>query len=212
MISSSRSAVVALVLGSTMALAIILTTFSILIGSFSFEHFIFSRLHLEETSERAAVQVAIRSYLAGGVDLPTQLFTEREILHMRDVRSLMQREQALSAGLCIALGIIFCMSSRSWAVWVPILRGTVLWLAAVLLLIGLIGGLYFDQLFTSFHQLLFTNDYWQLDPAQSALIRAYPPEFFQAFARYSVYILIGICVVSYSALSCRWQRGKTMVS
>jgi integral membrane protein (TIGR01906 family) len=40
----------------------------------------------------------------------------------------------------------------------------------------------FERLFILFHQLLFTNDLWLMDPAVDTMIRLFPGEFFQSIA------------------------------
>jgi len=41
---------------------------------------------------------------------------------------------------------------------------------------SLIGG--FDRLFLLFHEISFTNDFWQLNPSRDALIAMFPQGFF----------------------------------
>ncbi len=51
-----------------------------------------------------------------------------------------------------------------------------------LTLVLLLRGADFDALFIRFHQLVFTNDLWLLDPATDALIRMLPEPFFESMA------------------------------
>lgn len=70
------------------------------------------------------------------------------------------------------------------ATFVPLVFG-------FLMLIG------FDQFFTKFHELFFTNDDWLFDPATDPIINALPEDFFMhcfilAFVLFEVFLFIGI--------------------
>ena len=43
--------------------------------------------------------------------------------------------------------------------------------------IGLVSLVAFGPLFTLFHQLSFSNDFWQLDPARDVLVQLFPFNF-----------------------------------
>jgi len=110
-----------------------------------------------------------------------QLFNEREIAHLYDVKGLIRLDYGvLAAGLAItavATGIfLFRRQPRSLAA--PLFWGGSLTLIGVAAL-AVIAIADFDAFFTRFHLLSFTNDFWMLDPATDYLIRLFPDGFWQ---------------------------------
>ncbi len=115
-------------------------------------------------------------------DASHPLFTEREILHMRDVKQLVLGldRVRLFTGLFLLgfIGVSLVTGRRQGLV----VLGD--WLAfggaltvGLLLLTGLGLAVAFDQLFILFHLISFRNDLWVLDPAQHNLIRLFPEPF-----------------------------------
>lgn len=114
---------------------------------------------------------------------PFVLFNEREVLHMRDVKSLIQFFFRLNTTafiyllfyVAIMIGVFGRRFGRplAWA----ILGGASLTLA-LLVAVGIGAAIDFDGLFLKFHLISFSNNFWQLDPRTDYLIRMYPEEFF----------------------------------
>lgn len=111
------------------------------------------------------------------------LFTEREILHMIDVKVLMQGvyEVSIWTGLAmlVTVGLGFAIRQRafvhslsSWIRWSVGLSGLVIVFLVVVSLIN------FGWVFTLFHQLSFANDLWLLDPYRHYLLLLFPQRFF----------------------------------
>ena len=109
-------------------------------------------------------------------------YSEREILHMIDVKRLMAR--TFDAGWA-ALGFIIAFvaitlvrsgkrATLSLARSVLTACGIVALLVVVLGVIGITG---FDAAFRNFHLLFFTNDLWQLS-SRDGLIQLFPQRFF----------------------------------
>ncbi len=109
-------------------------------------------------------------------------YSEREILHMIDVKRLMAR--TFDAGWA-ALGFIIAFvaitlvrsgkrAAISLARSVLTACGIVALLVVVLGVIGITG---FDAAFRNFHLLFFTNDLWQLS-SRDGLIQLFPQRFF----------------------------------
>ncbi len=115
-----------------------------------------------------------------GTDQP--LFTEREILHMRDVKDLvlgLDRVRLFSGLLLLGFVIASLLTERREGL---VFIGDGLALGGALTLgLFVLGGLAllvgFDRLFLLFHLVSFRNDLWQLDPAQHNLIRLFPEPF-----------------------------------
>lgn len=114
-----------------------------------------------------------------------EVFDERETIHMQDVRTLFQRAINLRNGLVIAgagiLILVYFMNRRRMGLMGLLRSGFQTGAVFVLMLVGAIG-LYgaadFTSFWTSFHELVFDNDYWLLDPNISIMINLYPENFF----------------------------------
>jgi|TARA_B100001964_G_C13907115_1_gene454192 integral membrane protein (TIGR01906 family) len=131
------------------------------------------------SNDEQFIKITIRKH---GTMVPN-LFNNREILHMKDVKALVklvQRTQIISVLtviMCIIAGFFIGESrhlSRS-IIWLG--RGGIL----AILLTGLVGVLSlggFDRLFLYFHLVSFSNDLWILDPSRDYLIAMFPQGFF----------------------------------
>ena len=118
-----------------------------------------------------------------------EVFNERETLHMKDVKDLYQnvltaRTVLLILGIVSFLFMIYSYQKqkRSWRDLLADLATSYLQVSFCLgvLAFALIAWAVMD--FTSFwigfHQLFFTNDLWQLNPATSLMINMFPEVFF----------------------------------
>lgn len=104
------------------------------------------------------------------------LFSSKEVIHMLDVASLLQKVflWMLFSAILLMLGIkssaplnyLFCKKIGLYSF------GT-------LVLLGLLFFLFFPPLFHFFHIFSFSNDFWLLDPKTDFLIRIFPLAFFQ---------------------------------
>lgn len=110
------------------------------------------------------------------------LFNERELIHLRDVRSLIQldhRVQVIALSLIVICVFVLLFWLRvGWRILVRgLLWGGVITLGLVIALVlwALLG---FEQFFILFHLVSFSNEYWILDPARDYLIRLFPEGFF----------------------------------
>lgn len=110
------------------------------------------------------------------------LFNAKEVLHMRDVKALVHGVYAAEAlALCLIAAYVVgvCLWSRAIGVRTlarQALKGAV---ATVVLLVvfGIAGATGFDSLFIRFHEIAFSNNNWQLDPARDHLIQMFPEGF-----------------------------------
>ncbi|MBO4886569.1 MAG: TIGR01906 family membrane protein [Clostridia bacterium] len=112
-------------------------------------------------------------------------FNDREKRHMADVRRLFRwglnaRALCAAAGLALmAAGLLFGKRrARRWGV----LLALGLMTAAAVAVIAALRRADFNALFIRFHELVFTNDLWLLDPATDAMIRMLPEPFFEGMA------------------------------
>jgi integral membrane protein (TIGR01906 family) len=106
-------------------------------------------------------------------------FNEREISHMRDVRTLTGYIYLAQVVLFVAavIAAIVLMRPPETRALAPaaLLKGVILTIVLLVALIVfvLVG---FDTFFTAFHRIFFTGDTWLFNSADT-LIRLYPPQF-----------------------------------
>jgi integral membrane protein (TIGR01906 family) len=110
------------------------------------------------------------------------LFTEREVLHMADVKQLVQRVYRLQEGcllflfLWITLGFFIQGSDFIPRMQRLLLQASVL----AMVIVGVAGFaamVAFQPLFLLFHRFSFANNLWILDPETSFLLRMFPQQF-----------------------------------
>ena len=157
--------------------------------------------------------LAIRSRIFGE---DRDLFNQREVLHMRDVKRLVWGIYALTAlsvvYLAAAVVTGFLSHGRRFTEILAhrFLRGGGLTVGLVLA-VGVFALVGFDALFLMFHQLSFSNDLWQLDPRTDYLLILFPQGFwFDATMRValtSVAGALGLVGVSAVFLGFRWWFG-----
>ena len=110
------------------------------------------------------------------------LFNPRETAHLSDVKGLFKKVFAIQMGALI-YALAFVVTVFLWAKETPLralatalLRASGL-TVAVVALAGLGALVGFDDLWTRFHFLAFTNDLWRLNPASDHLIQMFPQNF-----------------------------------
>jgi len=137
-----------------------------------------------------------------------ELFNTRELIHLGDVRNLIQRDYWVQRGtfllMAISALVLFFGFRSGWRIPVRgLFRGCAitLGLMAVLAVWALLG---FDQFFILFHLASFSNDYWMLNPATDYLIRLFPEGFFYdaAMLGYGIIILEALIIggIAWAAL------------
>jgi integral membrane protein (TIGR01906 family) len=152
----------------------------------------------------------IRAYFNNGEDTlaievmedgrEVSLFSARETAHMKDVKDRFRwvaraNEFSLMYVLTYIVAVVLWareVSQRALAVQVA--GGSVLCLVA-LGAIGAVGLAGFDSAWEDFHRLIFSNDFWLLNPATDHLIQMFPPDFWE-----SIVFLVGLMIVAQSAL------------
>jgi len=113
---------------------------------------------------------------------PFELFNQREVAHLRDVKGLIWLDYWVLLGvlayILVYAGVsLFWRRRRYWhrLAWGVVGGGGVT--LALMLALGLGTLLNFDQLFLQFHLISFANELWQLDPAKDYLIMLFPQGF-----------------------------------
>ena len=140
----------------------------------------------------------IRTYV-GGV-LAESLYNEREIHHMRDVKDLVrgvylvQMLILLYMAAYIAVGFWLRRADFWETLGRDVSRGGKLTLALVVV-VGLLALVAFNQLFLLFHLISFSNDFWMLDPRRDYLIAMFPQGFF-----FDATMFIAFCTIAAAAV------------
>lgn len=143
------------------------------------------------------------------------LFNQREVLHMEDVRDLMRATFRLHEVAFVYI-VGYVAAVFLWSGERPMRRLAqqamiagaatvgVLAVAAVAVLIG------FDSLFTQFHLLSFSNDFWKLSPARDHLIQMFPQGFWfdVTLAVGVITILEGLAVLGAGWAYVRWRDAR----
>jgi len=126
------------------------------------------------------------------------LFNERELIHLEDVKNLIQRDYWVARAtflllIVLAVALIFGFNNG----WREPVRG-LFWGSVITIGLMIAMGVWaivgFDQFFLLFHLVSFSNQFWMLDPAHDYLIRLFPEGFFYDAA------MLGYGVVMLSAL------------
>ncbi len=152
----------------------------------------------------------IRDYFNNGEDTlsirvqqqgrEVSLFNPRETAHMKDVKDrfrVMNRVQEFSVIyvlVYITAVVLWAREVSTRGLAMAVIAGSVIALAGV----GAAAALSFagfDSAWESFHEALFNNDFWRLNPATDHLIQMFPPDFWQ-----NVVFLIGLLIAAEAAL------------
>jgi len=164
--------------------------------------------YFEDDRENLNIQVTI-----DGREQP--LYTNEEIAHMRDVKQLMRlvfrlNEASLAVVLAYVGAVVLWTRERSPRQLAKYTLGGV---AAGFLVVGAVGAFAltgFDQAWTTFHEVAFRNDLWQLDPDRDRLIQMFPEPFWEQMT-YLVgvmTVLEVLCLVAVAGGYLYWGRGE----
>jgi integral membrane protein (TIGR01906 family) len=170
-----------------------------------------------DTAQRIALaRIGLESIQPGGegivllerATLPdgAPAFHERELTHMRDVRTLFGaalRLQLIGGILIVALALVLARTRLRTAVPAGLLAGSLgtLAIAALLVPVILFG---FDGFFTRFHEVFFSGDSWVFSD-EDTLIRIYPERFWTDVSRITAAVAVGQALLL-APLSWWWLR------
>ena len=157
-----------------------------------FEKYSISRISGITDADLRQVGADIRSYINSDdepMDIRTRilgteqdLFNDREVAHMKDVKRLVRGVYFLSSASAVFLAVMVVAGfviQRS-RFFEPLAKGA-LWggglTLGLLVVFGILALADFESLFIKFHQLSFANNFWQLDPRTDYLVRIFPDGF-----------------------------------
>lgn len=152
---------------------------------------------LREYFNNDAELVDIR-VMRGGTQVP--LFNPREVAHLKDVKDrfrAVNRAQEFSVLYSVGFVAIVVLWAREMDIRglaVRVAGGSLIALAAVgaAAAVGLAG---FESAWEDFHRIMFSNDFWLLNPLTDHLIQMFPPAFWE-----SIVFFIGLMVAAEAAL------------
>ena len=129
---------------------------------------------------------------------PLELFKQREVAHLKDVKGLIRLDYQVLLGTLIyvlAYAGVSLFRRRDWRklMW-GVVGGSGLTLILILAL-GLSALLNFEQLFLQFHLISFANELWMLDPTTDYLIMLFPQGFWYDAALFCAGITAGLAVI-----------------
>ena len=131
--------------------------------------------------------------------LDIDLFNQREVTHLKDVKGLLQLAYRLQlASLAyIVVYIVINFVLRRGAFWRGLAR-RLIWgsgaTIALLAVLGLWAVTDFDSLFLLFHLVSFSNELWQLSPGDNLLLM-FPQGFFNDGALFVAAAAIGEAII-----------------
>ena len=149
--------------------------------SFYFEQIHSNQLNNKELSEELTWNLL--SYFHGETTISDK-FSEREKIHLEDVKNLLHLTSLLSYIILIISLIVFIKNLHAYGVrrtLDTITYGSEITLI-IIALIAFFSLIDFNNLFNYFHKVFFTNNYWLLNE-NSLLILMYPQEFFNRALR-----------------------------
>ncbi len=203
---------------------IIASTVNVFAGSSSLYRWGFNRYQIADKTGITDLQLtkvgeAMAGYLVGGVNSPQVLvdlkgqkrllYSEKEIVHLKDVREivwLFQLLQIISVVLFIASGLVLYLKKGP----ATLLSGAKIGAVVIISITGLLIAwslIDFDSLFILFHLISFSNDLWILDPSRDYLIMMFPQGFFNDAA---ILMVISILVAATLLLTISTLVGKLL--
>ena len=128
------------------------------------------------------LKVNTAQIVVGKRDEEFNLFNERELVHLEDVRNLIQLDYWVQRGalllLIICVLVLFFGFKVGWRIVVKVLSWGSLVTVGLMVVLALWALFGFERFFLLFHLVSFSNEYWMLDPARDYLIRLFPGGFF----------------------------------
>ena len=138
-------------------------------------------LSLEKIKE---INLGIRTYFFNEKELlDIDIFSNKEILHMKDVKSVMNFIFDISKILSIVFCILTFVLHSYFRVYIyKLIFYSLSLFLSILVFLGTSFLLFFQELFIIFHQIAFNNDLWILNPNEDYLLMMYPEDFFRDVA------------------------------
>lgn len=186
-----------------------------LLYSYGFEKYQVSEVTGISVSELKEAASQLREYFSSNEEYPdisvekdgesAELFNEKEKIHLKDVKELfnLNRVVMIASFAFVVLYWLSVLILKRQSVTGSFGRGMFYasgFTLAVLAAFVVLAVTDFGGFFYKFHQLAFTNDFWQLDPSTDYLIMMFPQGFWSDSAML-VAAFVGIGAVMIGAVS-----------
>lgn len=122
------------------------------------------------------------------------VLNERERGHMRDVRSVFVELWVLAAISVVVIGVGLARHGERRRAWRAVSRAATI-LAVVVVGLGVIAIVAFEQLFAAFHRLFFAGGSYTFDPTTERLVQLFPFAFWQETAIVAGIVIVVLAVV-----------------
>ncbi len=164
-------------------LIIILLSFRLIVFDSSMYKQEFKKYNIYDKVENADSMLEnLLNYLKNKEQL--SYFNQKEQLHLKDVKSLIQNAFILLYSLSlIALALIIIQFRKNKSEFKKIFLYSGLIIISIVLLFILLSIINFSDLFIKFHIVFFNNDLWMLNPLEDKLILLFPEQIFKDIAR-----------------------------
>lgn len=112
------------------------------------------------------------------------VFEERELLHLRDVKVLYRKGFTIknTTLLLSLISLFYFIVYRKNKFHMYLFISSILPMI-IMIVFSILINTDFYKYFVYFHEILFTNDLWQLNPNTDILIKMYPLNFFYSIAK-----------------------------
>ncbi len=157
-------------LGFLLALIIVFLNFRILIFNPNF----YESLSENNPGFNKEQSINIINYFKSSEQLKKEIYTEKEILHLNDVKTLINNIIFFLYFLIILFFLLITKYFKELNKILMISFLFVLFLSTILVILN------FSSLFYNFHLIFFKNNLWLLDK-EAALIKLFPEIFFKNF-------------------------------
>ena len=154
------------------SLILIFLNFRILVFDYSF----YEKSLQSNPDFNKDIVLNLLNYLKNNEQLNREIYSEREIFHLRDVKSIISKSIYL---LYLFLFVFLLLLLKFYKEIPNIILASGLF---TLLIVIILASLNFADLFYNFHLILFNNDLWLLEPG-STLIKLFPEYFFSNFLK-----------------------------
>lgn len=166
-------------------------------------------------AELTGITNQLISYFNSNKDLTTTRFNERELIHLQDVRNLIQFiylvQIVVLTYIVFYIFLGFLLKRNDW--WFNISRG-LLWgsglCIGILVFLGIMVLTNFEAIFTWFHEISFNNDLWMMQPGD-LLPQLYTEGFFSDAALF-IFIAIVIECLMIGGISLMLIRRKSRMT
>jgi len=136
---------------------------------------------------------------------PLKYFNEKEILHMKDVKNIIQKIIYLfylSTITTLLISFYFFYKKQYQKIIFSLKNSSIITIVSLSILTAILL-ISFNNTFIYFHKLLFTNNLWLLDPKKDLLINLFPKQFFIDFMKRLIMnsFIISIMILLSTALT-----------